>query len=240
MKKPQMILFDYGQTLVRERKFDGVAGCRAVLQHAVKNKYNRTAEEVQAQADILNEELGRLDRSRRHLLQVEVPNHMFTAYLYQSMGIELALTPEQTDRVFWDAASPGVPTEGIEAFLAFLKEQGIRTGVISNISYCPEVVSERINRLLPDNAFEFILATSEYLFRKPNRRIFELALGKAEVSPEDAWYIGDHYRCDVVGARNAGMMPVWYTGAVEEKPEEQPDVLNISDWRQLEELLRSL
>lgn len=91
MKKPKMILFDYGQTLVNERKFDGIAGTRAVLKHAVQNKYNHTAEDVQAAADAINHELGRFDPQRRDLLQIEVPSHMFTAFLYQSMGIELSL-----------------------------------------------------------------------------------------------------------------------------------------------------
>ena len=47
MKKPKMILFDYGQTLVNEQKFDGVKGTQAVLNYAIKNRYNKTAEEVQ-------------------------------------------------------------------------------------------------------------------------------------------------------------------------------------------------
>lgn len=32
MKIPKMILFDYGQTLIAEQKFDGVKGTEAVLQ----------------------------------------------------------------------------------------------------------------------------------------------------------------------------------------------------------------
>ena len=37
MQKPKMILFDYGQTLVNEAKFDGVRGTEAVMKHAVHN-----------------------------------------------------------------------------------------------------------------------------------------------------------------------------------------------------------
>lgn len=33
MQKPKMILFDYGQTLVNEAKFDGVRGTEAVMKH---------------------------------------------------------------------------------------------------------------------------------------------------------------------------------------------------------------
>lgn len=47
IKKPKMILFDYGQTLVNEQKFDGVKGTAAVLKYAKRNKYHKTAEEVQ-------------------------------------------------------------------------------------------------------------------------------------------------------------------------------------------------
>lgn len=240
MKKitpPKMILFDYGQTLVNEGKFDGVKGTEAVLKYATKNKYNHTAEEVQAAADAINKELGRFDPLRRHLFQVEVPNHMFTAYLYESMGIELSLSPKEIDKVFWDAAAPGVPTEGIEDFLAFLKKQGIRTGVISNISYCGEAVEERISSVLPSHEFEFILATSEYMYRKPHKRIFELALEKANLSPEEVWYIGDQYECDIVGARNAGIFPVWYIGAIDLPYSVKEDVLTIRKWKELISIL---
>lgn len=232
MNAPRMILFDYGQTLLCEQGFDGVAGTKAVLRYATKNNYNHMAEEIQAAANEINREVGRGNPKTRHQFQIEVPNHMLTAYLYQSMGIELSLTSSQIDRVFWDAASPAVPTEGIEEFLLYLKARQIRTGVISNISYCAEVVQERICRMLPCNDFEFILTSSEYMFRKPHARIFQLALEKAGLQPEEVWYIGDDYQCDVVGARNAGIFPVYYIGASKKEPME--DVLTVSTWEELE------
>lgn len=236
MRKPKMILFDYGQTLANQKQFDGIAGTKAVMKYATKNKYNHTAEDVMAAVDAINMEIA---DAKQHLVQIEVPNHMFTAYLYQSLGIEISLTAQDIDRVFWNAASPGVPSDGIEDFLVFLKEQGIRTGVITNITFCGDAVIDRINNLLPKHNFEFIIATSEYMFRKPNKRIFELALEKADLQPEDVWYIGDNYLCDVVGARSAGIFPVWYIGATAD-PKGEDDVLTISHWdelqRQIEEL----
>ena len=240
MKYPKMILFDYGQTLIDQARFDGVKGTEAVLKYAVSNKYNKTAEQVQEVANEINRELGRFDPLNRHLFQVEVPNYMFTAYLYESQGIQISLTPEEIDRVFWDAAAPGVSTEGIGDFLTFLNQNNIRTGVISNIAFCGSAVEERINSLLPDNHFEFILATSEYLFRKPNRRIFELALEKAELTPEDVWYVGDQYECDVKGAAGAGLFPVWYIGAIDLPYEEHKEILTVQNWKELENMLRKI
>ncbi|MGN1188710.1 MAG: HAD family hydrolase [Lachnospiraceae bacterium] len=237
MNKPKMILFDYGQTLVNEARFDGVRGTEEVLKYAVENKHRLTASQVQAEAEKINKELGRFDPERRHLFQVEVPNHMFTAYLYESLGIKLSLTASQIDRVFWDAAAPGIPTDGIEEFLEYLYHSGIRTGVISNITYAGKVVEDRINGLLPHNHFEFIIATSEYMYRKPNKRIFELALEKAELKPEEVWYIGDNYECDIVGAGNAGIFPVWYTGAIDMKQEDRDNVIKIRHWNELWEMM---
>ncbi len=234
MKTPKMVLFDYGQTLIAEPKFDGVKGTEAVLRYATKNKYHLSAEQVQAKANEINRELGRFDPEKRHLFQIEIPDTMFTPYLYESQGIEIALSNSEINTVFWNAAAPGVPTEGIKDFLRYLKNKDIRTGVISNISYAPSVVAERINRLLPENAFEFIITSSNYIFRKPNKRIFDLALEKAELQPDEVWYIGDQYECDVKGSLNAGLLPIWYIGAIDLPYTEDINILTVKTWNEIE------
>ena len=239
-KLPKMILFDYGQTLGNENGFDPVRGTAAVMQYATQNKYGYTAKEVQDRADQLLFEIGRTDPQRKHLLDMEMPNHMFTAFLYESMGITLSIGAAEIDRIFWNAAAPAKPTDGIADFLSFLKEKGIRTGVISNISYCGEAVKERIDALLPEHSFEFILATSEYLFRKPNKRIFELALQKADLTADDVWYIGDQYIFDAVGAKNTGIFPVLYLGATQNPRAERGDTLTVMHWDELLTILTDL
>lgn len=241
MKLPKMILFDYGQTLVNEQKFDGVKGTEAVLKYATENKHHLTAEQVQQEAVAINQELGRFDPMKQHLVEIEVPNTMFSPYLYESQGIEIPLSTSEIDKIFWDAASPGVATDGIKEFLSFLKESGIRTGVISNITYAQEVVVDRINRLLPENEFEFILTSSNYIFRKPHQRIFKLALEKAGLAAEDVWYIGDRFECDAKGAIGAGMTPIWYIGAIDVPQEkQQKDIFTIREWWELQEKLEKL
>lgn len=141
---------------------------------------------MQAKANEINREFGRFDPEKRHLFQIEIPNTMFTPYLYESLGIEIALSNSEIDTVFWNAAATGMPTEGIRDFLEYVKGKGIRMGVISNISFDPSVVIERINRLLPENTFEFMITSSNYMFRKPNKRIFDLALEKAGLQPGKA------------------------------------------------------
>ena len=123
--------------------------------------------------------------------------------------------------------------------MEYLKNNGIRTGVISNIAYAAAVVTERINRLLPENAFEFIITSSNYMFRKPNKRIFDLALEKAELAPEDVWYIGDQYECDIKGALSAGLFPIWYIDAIDLPYTEDKNILTVKSWNELRQRMET-
>lgn len=233
---PKMLLLDYGQTLVDETSFNGIAGMSAIMKYAIENKYHRTPEQVQEEAEVINGEIGRFSASGAQLLQIEIPNNIFVAYLYESLGIRLSIPYSEIDTIFWDAASPGRATKGVAEFLEFLRQKHIRTGVISNIPYSGQAVERRIRETVPGHTFEFIITSSEYCFRKPNKRIFQLALEKAGLQAEDVWYIGDNYECDVVGARKAGIFPVWFIGAVKQY-EAREDVLTVSQWSELQKLL---
>lgn len=238
---PEMIIFDYGQTLVDEVAFSGIDGTAELLRYAKKNPLGLDAAAVQAKADEFNRLIGSFDRSRRHLLITEVHNHCFQNILYESLGIELSLTPDEREDIFWRAATPQAkPCEGISELLGLLHRRGIRTGVISNISYSGRALKKRINELLPENRFEFFIASSDYVFRKPNSPLFELALYKSGLTADRVWYCGDNPKCDIVGAHSVGMTGLLYTGACEPRPDSMGAELVISDWRELYELIEKI
>ena len=62
--KPDMILFDYGKTLVNEVGFDPINGNKALLLHAVKNPDGLDADGVQQFADEINRVIGRGRQNR--------------------------------------------------------------------------------------------------------------------------------------------------------------------------------
>lgn len=241
MKKPKMIIFDYGQTLVNESIFDGLAGEKALLSKAITNKSNATAEEVQEFITELEDDIGRFDPKRMELYRHEIHNFNFQRYVYEYFDIAFDLEQWEMEKIFWDHASPAKPTEGIEDFLKYLHENQIRTAAISNISFGEVALKKRINELIPSNNFEFIIATSEYVFRKPSKYIFQLALKKAELSAEEVWYCGDNPVCDVDGPSEIGLRGVWYTGAArstDRKPKEE--CIHVSDWKELVSILQHL
>lgn len=97
-----------------------------------------------------------------------------------------------------------------DKMLDYINDRDIRSGVISNIGWSGSALTERINRLLPKNKFEFIIASSDYMFRKPSPMIFELALKKAGLNASDVWFCGDNIKADIEGSAGVGIFPVWY------------------------------
>jgi len=86
--------------------------------------------------------------------------------------------------------------------LATLKKRGHILGVVSNWD----------RRLFPlceglglENYFQFIIASAVFGAAKPSARIFQEALRRAGVAPQEAIHVGDSLEDDVRGAQGAGL-----------------------------------
>lgn len=236
MKKPGMILFDYGETLCNEEQNGPLRGNEALLTHATHNPHGHDARSVQAMADKLSRDIAQNNAESI----AEVTTAAFNRYLYEYLDIGFALSPTQMEEVFWDGAYPAQAAPGIEDALAYLKNAGIRTGVISNLAHHEDILRRRIDRLLPGHQFEFIMATSAYVFRKPHPNIFMLAQKKSGLAVEKLWYCGDRANADLKGASQAGMFPVWYQPKVEKGEEAPYGALHIHHWDELSAFIDTL
>lgn len=245
MKLPEMIIFDYGGTLLYEPGFDPMAIERTAFEHLTANPLGLTVEQVNERARSL---FRRFAESRAR--GVEIHQHHYMALVYESLGLEFDITYSELEELSWTAASSGAVMPYADELLDYLNEAGIRTAVVSNIGWSQEALTRRINRLLPRNRFEFIVASSSYGVRKPDRLLFDIALHKAGLSADKVWYCGDTPAADVVGAHNAGIFPVHYTGdapgGTYRPPQwyEQTDIdfphLTVDDWRKLRQVLEEL
>lgn len=245
MKKPKMILFDYGHTLLYEPDWDAERGDRALFRYVTHNPNHCTPEDLRRESETVFSELDRITE----LLHYDVPCATGTRLVLEHLGIRLSLTPLERETVFWTAASPGALVPDADVMLDYLNAAGIRTGVISNNGWSGEALRERIDRLLPNNRFEFVLSSCDYLVRKPDRRLFEIGLQKAQLPADKVWYCGDSIQADVCGAKNAGLFPVFFDGAVEIGNSFDHknagltidfDCLHIHGWRELMAVLEAL
>jgi len=83
-----------------------------------------------------------------------------------------------------------------------LSNRGILTGVVSNWS---ESLPALCRGLGIADRVDFIVASAEVRSEKPDRAIFERALFRAGISPEETLHVGDHMDRDVRGAVEAGL-----------------------------------
>lgn len=97
--------------------------------------------------------------------------------------------------------------EDVRRALPQLKQAGYILGVISNRD---KPFLDVLKHHGIDEFFDFSLAAGEVNVFKPEPGVFEHALQRLNLSPQEAIYVGDNYYADVVGARRAGLQPVLY------------------------------
>ena len=243
MRLPKMIIFDYGQTLAYEPQFDLMRGYKALMPHIVKNPDKVTAQELKLFGD-------EIFSRQRYVMSTgyEPHGHRGNRAIFDYFGLELDVDVAEAERIIWDNTSVGAIMPHADEMLTYLKELGIRTGVISNMGWSGKALTDRLNRLFPENEFEFILASSEYGIRKPDPILFEIALRKAGLPTRDVWFCGDNIVADINGAHGAGMYPVLYLDETVEKPFGDRnagltvgfDHLRINDWREMMDALSQI
>ena len=145
MKYPQMIIFDYGHTLLYEPGWDAVRGNAELLKYVTKNPNNCTLEDVRKGAELI---FGKhVENIRR--IGYDVSGQIGDKVLYEYLGIEFSLSPLEMETVFWDAASAGAIMPDADKLIDYLNQSGIRTAVISNLLWSGEALKKRLDRLLP-------------------------------------------------------------------------------------------
>ena len=92
-------------------------------------------------------------------------------------------------------------------FLNHIKSH-FKIGIITNGSthrQKAKIINTNLN-----NYFDTIIISEEVGLSKPDKRIFELALNKLNVQPEDVLFIGDDLEKDIAGPQNANINGVWF------------------------------
>lgn len=100
--------------------------------------------------------------------------------------------------------------EELNKILENIRQKGYRIGVISNSCRYDEVMincfkKAKIDKYIDTFTFSYYLKVG-----KPNKKIFEIALDKMEVSPKDAIMVGDNLKSDIKPAQELGLTGIWF------------------------------
>ena len=206
MAKTKAVFFDVGQTLLHAdppvpEVFANVAR---------RMGYNVTVRDVEPCMDDVNafyqsEYLRDGDFWCVHERAVQLWLDMYTM-MADYCGIHEGV-PELAQAVYDEYLLPQnwSTFPDVEACLKGLKRRGFRLGVISNWDATLEQLFRRLG-LLP--YFDEIIASAAVGCRKPSKAIFEIAVERMGVSPEEAIHVGDLPEADGQGAQGAGLRPI--------------------------------
>jgi putative hydrolase of the HAD superfamily len=136
---------------------------------------------------IANLESIRLEAFRKTLNDIGKPNDNLAEHLNQ-----VYLQHRFDDIELYDDVFPVLDTLKVRYTL----------GLLSNGNSYPERTG------LP-GMFRFVVFSQDFDIEKPDPRIFEIALEKAECTKEQLLHVGDSLTNDVKGAKGAGITCVW-------------------------------
>ncbi len=91
-----------------------------------------------------------------------------------------------------------------------LRERHIKLGIIANGT--AEMHNRMIETLGIRHFMDVVILSDAVQLKKPDKRIYELALGELKAKAHRAWYVGDHPLIDIVGATGAGLIGIWLKG----------------------------
>jgi len=234
MIRPSAIVFDYGGTLVESEECKFESGIDKLLSISV-NPNNVTTNEIIEAFCKLDNEINIINQ----VYMIEASFRNYYRYVFEKFNITFTNTYEQLEGIFRREIFTYKPTEGILDFLNYLQNNQIRIGILSNNEFSGEVLSQEIKELLPGLNFEFVISSTDYYFRKPSPKIFEIAKSKMNLCGDKIWYVGDSFDADVLGAAHADMTPVWYN-QFKNKRSENEKYMEAVSWLELQKYIETL
>ncbi|MHB8383371.1 MAG: HAD family hydrolase [Candidatus Binataceae bacterium] len=201
-KRPEGIVFDLGQTIVDDLTFDVRRGYERIEAYLVGERGSRDLYALSL------EQLEDLNRRKASLL--EVPFVSFIRILASRHGLAFRGTWGEIEREFLKAANPIGAVEGARSVLEVFREEGIPLGIISNSVFSGSALSAQLAELGLREFFGFLISSADFGLRKPHRYFFEAAARQMRLPTRNVWYLGDRIDTDIVGAREAGMVAVWF------------------------------
>lgn len=206
------MLFDFGHTLVDFRR---VPAALFAAYGEIRNRLIREAHhEVPETEDLARQITDAMDALVRRSYEeariqeldvVELLTEAFAGigvHLPPTLARELAVLDH---RAFSGSIAVPQATIGV---LEALREREVGMGLVSNITLMPHLLRADLEAL---GLAPFLAATafsSEFGWRKPDRRIFEHVLSGLGARPTQAAFVGDRLYDDIGGAQKVGMRTV--------------------------------
>lgn len=121
--------------------------------------------------------------------------------------------------------------------LEYLISKKYKLHIITNGFSESQIVKLETNNI--SKYFNTITCSDTVNYHKPNKKIFEIALEKANATNVESAYIGDNFHVDVKGALNAKMTPIYYNRKEKKTFSKNKDYYTINNLIELKQIFKS-
>ncbi|WP_391121584.1 HAD family hydrolase [Psychrobacillus sp. L3] len=161
----------------------------------------------------LHNYLGHISKENYMTRFIELDNHgyVWKDKVYQQLMEEFGIAEIDWEYLLKDYISEFkhhcVPFPNLHGILEELRRNNFVLGMITN-GY-GQFQMDNIAALGIEKYFEAILVSETEGIKKPNPEIFERALKRLNVNPNESVFVGDHPENDVVAPEHVGMKGIW-------------------------------
>lgn len=144
-------------------------------------------------------------------IELDGRGYVWKDKVYQQLTRELNISKITWDELLQDYIDNFkfncVPFDNLIQMLEELKRSNVSLGMITN-GY-GQFQMNNVKALGIEQYFDVILVSEWEGIKKPDPEIFQRALEKINVSPEQSIFVGDHPENDVKASQNIGMKGIW-------------------------------
>ncbi len=133
-----------------------------------------------------------------------IRNRMYELSNNSSIPLKIIAKENGVDNLVWDSSLEKL-YPGVSNILKKLSQK-YKIGIIANQ---PFGTDDRLKEWNIYEYFDVICASAEEKCAKPDLKLFEIALAKADCAPDNAVMIGDRIDNDIIPAGQLGMKTVW-------------------------------
>ena len=232
------VFFDLDRTLMNFEVGEDL-GIKAVFEN-YKNELKMDYEEFRSTWKDVAQKI--FDEYSAGLHTFDEQRHLRVKKMFELNGVVLDENEvEKRFKLYWSNYEKGVGLfPDARGILENLRQHKIKTGLISN----GDTSNQRwkLNREKLTDYFNPIIISGEVGVSKPDLRIFEIALERAEAEKESSWYIGDSLVHDIEPAVKFGMNVIYLNRKLlgEKTNQEKPVYVEVSSLDQAWECLKNL
>ncbi|SPW27423.1 Pyrimidine 5'-nucleotidase YjjG [Elizabethkingia miricola] len=212
------IFFDLDNTLWDHRKNAYLTLKDLFNRKEINSLYGIDFEEFHHKYDEINERLWEQIRDGEIDKEYLRQHRFYDTFMF--FGVDNTELAEHFEVNFLDEiVGYNELVDGTKEVLDYLKDKNYNIHIISNGFY--DVTHRKIKGSGLTPYFETITSADDVGVRKPNPKIFEYALGKANAQKEESILIGDDWIADVKGSQGFGMDVIFFDALKEDKQEEK-------------------